>query len=114
MPTRRGVGRSASKPLSLRPAWAPGGCDDDDEEEEDGDGDDDDDDGDDDNHFVDQAHLDGEQAPIFPKWVSWVQKLAEALSGHLDFDCQVFRSPRFWPGDYFLGYMVTKTQVTNN
>ena len=34
MPTRRGVGRSASKPLSLRPAWAPGGCDDDDDEEE--------------------------------------------------------------------------------
>ena len=53
---------------------------------QDGDGDDDDDDGDDDNHFVDQAHLDGEQAPIFPKWVSWVQQLAEALSGHLDFD----------------------------
>ena len=99
MPTRRGVARSASKPLSLRPAWAPGGCDDDDDDE-DGDGDEDDDDDDDDNHFVDQAHLDGEQAPIFPKWVSWVQQLAKALSGHLDFDCQVFRSPRLWSGDY--------------
>ena len=75
---------------------------------------DDRDDDDDANHFVNKAHLDGEQAPIFPKWVSWVQQLAEALSGHLDFDCQVFRSPRFWSGDYFLGYMVTKTQVTNN
>ena len=38
MPTRRGVERSASKPLSLRPAWAPGGCDDDDDDEEEEDG----------------------------------------------------------------------------